>query len=114
MVYKYLKPKLNGHKILYKTHKFCLFEVDEEHPYEGYEERCQIVLFDGLLGYVVSSVKLMDGVFKGTIDQAHIHYSFKANTPVEYVWKYKRLYSDYMRTCYGSSRSPLAIFVQMR
>ena len=115
MKYQYLKPQLNGHRIIYKTHKFCLFEINEQHPYQGYEEKYQLLLFDGSLGDIVSSVKVLeDGTFLGHIDHAHIHFPFKAKTPQELVQNYKYLNSDYLKTCYGSSRNPLAIFVQKR
>ena len=102
-------------KVIYKTQKFCLFEINEELPYQGYEEKYQLVLFDGSLGYIVSSVKLLeDGTFLGHIDNTHIHYPFQAKTPKELVQTYKRINSDYLKTCYGSSRGPLATFIQLR
>ena len=113
MNYNYYKPPLNGHKVLYKTAKFWFFEIDAEHPYEGYEENHQFVLYDGAIGTVVSLIKSpQEGVYVGHIFHAHIHYPVQASTPKEYVQEYKWSNSSYLKNCWGSSRSPLAKFSQ--
>lgn len=47
----YAAPRLDGHKILYKSRRYWIFEIDEdhpytEHPYEGFEKYYEVVVYD--------------------------------------------------------------------
>lgn len=43
---KYIPPKLQGHKVIYKGRRFWIFEVSEEHGFEDCEEFCTLVIYD--------------------------------------------------------------------
>jgi hypothetical protein len=65
---KYCYPELNHHLVLYKGKRYWAFEIDEDHPYENYEQACSIIIFDKLCGGVAASVdKLPDSTYKGYI-----------------------------------------------
>ena len=45
---KYIPPTLSGHKVLYKSRRFWIFEIDKEHPYESFEESYALIVYDNL------------------------------------------------------------------
>ena len=42
----YIYPDLNGHKVLYKGKRFWIFEISKEFPFRGYEEFCDVIVYD--------------------------------------------------------------------
>lgn len=65
MATKYTYPALTGHKVLYNGKRYIAFEVDKDHPFEGFEEWCDMVVADKVMGFVGSTcTKLPDGSYK--------------------------------------------------
>lgn len=54
MTVPYLKPTLNGHKVLYKGSRYWVFEVSKEFPFRGCEDIDKIVVYDGIYKTVIA------------------------------------------------------------
>ena len=68
MTIPYSKPKLNGHKVLYKGRRYWVFEVSDEFPYGGSEEIDKIVVYDGVYDTDVFWCHINDkGEFEGSV-----------------------------------------------
>jgi hypothetical protein len=51
-----MMPKLSGHSVLHKDRRFVVFRVSSEHPFEGYEADCSVLVFDRRYDSVVGFV----------------------------------------------------------
>ena len=68
MTIPYSKPKLNGHKVLYKGRRYWVFEVSDEFPYGGSEKIDKIVVYDGVYDTDVCWCHINDkGEFEGSV-----------------------------------------------
>jgi len=71
MRHLYTPPKLSGHKMLYKGKRYWAFEINQEHPFENYEQDCSIIIYDKLCGGVAAWCDMSgNGQFAG-----HMPYS---------------------------------------
>lgn len=65
---EYIRPALDGHKVLYKGRRYWVFSVNQDFPFEGEEEYYDMVFWDGLLGVPITGGKIgEDGVIRGSI-----------------------------------------------
>lgn len=65
MVSRYKHPKLDGHNVLYNGKRYIAFELDKGHPFEGFEEWCDAVVYDKAMEFVGSTcTKNPDGSYK--------------------------------------------------
>ena len=65
---KYTRPKLSGHKVLYKGLRYWAFEVSAEFPFEGFEKYGEFVLYDCFFDYTITyGKKGLDGVIRGEV-----------------------------------------------
>ena len=79
----YTSPQLSGHKILFKGKRFWIFEISEEHPFEGFEDACEIVLFDKVaVAPIAFAKKTLDG-FEGALSFTMEYVEVKGATPQE-------------------------------
>lgn len=63
---RYIEPKLNGQKILYKGKRYWVFEMDKSLPYDNFEDVCDAIVYDKLYGAeVVFITYLPDGTLRG-------------------------------------------------
>ena len=74
---KYTLPKLNGHKVVYKGRRFWIFEIDEKHPFQGYEGiQDRLIVYDKVYGSPVASVgktsRGFEGALIGTMDRVEV------------------------------------------
>ena len=77
---KYIRPKLTGHKVLYKGLRYWVFEVSPAFPFEGYEDYYGIVLYDCLHDGVITGGRMGDdGFIRGDVQfgQGNIEVSGK-------------------------------------
>ena len=78
---KYIRPELFGHKVLYKGLRYWVFEVDADFPFDGLEKYGELVLYDCLYLYAITSGKKgSDGVIRGSVQfgQSSIEVSGKS------------------------------------
>jgi hypothetical protein len=64
---KYIYPDLTGHKVLYKSKRFWIFEISSEFPYQGYEKFSQIVIFDKAHGCEIAGAKKNGDGYSGSL-----------------------------------------------
>ena len=91
-------PKLYGHKILYKGRRYIMFEMNAEHPYEGYERFNSIVLWDGeQRGICAFADRLPNDKFSGylafTMDKVEV----KGDTPRQFIDETIRVWRFYAK-----------------
>jgi hypothetical protein len=68
MTISYLKPKLNGHNVLYKGRRYWVFEVSEDFPFYGSEEIDKIIVYDGVYDKDVCWCHVNEkGEFEGSV-----------------------------------------------
>lgn len=66
---RYIRPELDGHKVLYKGLRYWVFEVSAECPWEGLEGYWTIAVFDGEFGVTVAYCnEVVDAGFEGYIE----------------------------------------------
>jgi len=87
MLTGYTKPALTDHKVLYKGKRYWVFEVDKDHPFEGYETDCGYLVFDKSFGGCVIAwcERADDGSFKGYIQYGQGSIDVEGRTPKELV-----------------------------
>jgi hypothetical protein len=79
-------PKLDGHKILYKGRRYIMFEMNTEHPYEGYEAFNSIALWGGGCGSVCAFAdRLPNGKLLGNLAFTMDMVEVKADTPRQFI-----------------------------
>jgi hypothetical protein len=82
----YTPPVLVGHNVLYKGKRYWVIQIDNDHPFENYENDCSYVVFDKECGCVISWCEMMDdGSFKGYIQYGQGSIEVEGKTPKELV-----------------------------
>jgi hypothetical protein len=82
---KYIYPALKGHKILYKGKRFWVFEVSSEFPFEGYEEYCNLIVYDKEGGCAVAGAHKTSKGYQGSIIGPQNSFEIFGKTPTELV-----------------------------
>ena len=82
---KYIYPILKGHKILYKGKRFWVFEISSEFPFEGYEENCDLIVYDKECGSAMAGAQKTPKGFEGSIIGPQNSYEISGETPAELV-----------------------------
>ena len=63
---RYFHPKLSGQKVLYKSRRYWVIEMDKNLPYDNYEDTCDALVYDNLhAAEVVFVTYLKDGSLRG-------------------------------------------------
>ena len=98
----YSYPKLYGHKILYKGRRYIIFEMNAEHPYEGYERFNSIALWDGEQRSICAFAdRLTNGKLTGhlafTMDKVEVN----GDTPREFIDETIRMWQFYEKHVSG-------------
>ena len=65
-------PPLDGRKFLYKGSRYFAFEVTKEWPYDGWEKRHSIIVWDARIGALGVGDKTPEGTFKGQLTLSHV------------------------------------------
>ena len=83
---KYIRPKLAGHKVLYKGLRYWLFEISPSLPFKGYEDYYNIVLYDCLYDGVITGGRIDDdGVIRGDVQFGQGNIDVSAQTLTEFI-----------------------------
>lgn len=83
---KYIRPKLTGHKVLYKGLRYWVFEVSPAFPFESYEDYYNIVLYDCLHDGVITGGKIgEDGVIHGDVQFGQGKIDVSGKTLIEFI-----------------------------
>ena len=80
---KYLYPDIKDHKVLYKGKRFWIFEISSEFPYQGYEEHCEVIVFDKGNGVDLACVKKTAYGYAGSLIGPQDSVSVSGNSPIE-------------------------------
>jgi hypothetical protein len=65
-VRKYSKPTLSGHKVLYNSPRYCVFEISKDFPYNGFEENSSFIIYDGVFDTEIAWCTVNEsGEFRG-------------------------------------------------
>lgn len=82
---RYIYPKLNGHKIIYKGKRFWVFEINSEFPFEGYEEYSEVIVYDKECGCAMAAAQKTLKGYEGSIIGPQNSIEISAATPTELV-----------------------------
>jgi hypothetical protein len=84
--FRYTKPVLHGHKVLYKGKRYWAFEISNQYPYETYEDSCSIIVFDKLYGGIAAWVtQLSNNSYRGDMPYSQQCIDISGNTVKEIV-----------------------------
>lgn len=82
----YIRPELDGHKILYKGRRYWVFSVSQDFPFQGEEEYYDMVFWDGFIGAPITGGKIgEDGVIRGSIQYGQGGIDVKGATVEDFV-----------------------------
>lgn len=92
-------PQLSGHKILYRGRRYIAFEVDEEHPFDEWEDSAQFLVWDGLYGWPLAVGKVSsNGLLSGELLLAHVDIGVDdARTMPEFILNTRKAAAYYSR-----------------
>ena len=77
---------LSDHKIIYKGRRYIMFEINVEHPYEGYEVFNSIALWDGEFGRICAFAdRLPSGELVGHLAFTMDMVELKGNMPRQFI-----------------------------
>ena len=79
----YLYPDIDGHKVIYKGKRFWIFEISAEFPYQGYEEYCDVIVYDKKDGVEMASAQKTSDGFIGSLIGPRESVDVSGNSPLE-------------------------------
>ena len=79
----YIYPDLNGHKVLYKGKRFWIFEISKEFPFRGYEEFCDVIVYDKKDGAEMAGAKKTTSGFIGSLIGPRESIEVSGSSPIE-------------------------------
>ena len=82
---KYIYPDLKGHNVLYKGKRFWVFEISPEFPYEGYEDFCQVIVYDKECGAEIASAVKNSNGYSGSLIGPQNGVEVSGKSPTELV-----------------------------
>jgi uncharacterized membrane protein len=99
----YSYPKLYGNKILYKGRRYIMFEMNAEHPYEGYESFSSIALWDSNQSNICAFAdRTSNGQLTGhlafTMDKVEVN----GDKPRQFIDETVRLWRFYVKHVEGN------------
>ena len=99
---RYSFPKLNGHKMLYKGRRYIMFEMNAEHPYEGFEVSNSIALWDGEQSNICAfGDRLTNGKYTGHLAFAMDKVEVNGDKPRQFIDESIRLWKFYVKHVEG-------------
>ena len=99
---KYIYPDLKGHNVLYKGKRFWVFEISSEFPFEGYEEFCQVIVYDKEFGTEIASAVKNSNGYSGSLIGPQYDVEVSGETPTELLDSAIDAFRNYERHFAGS------------
>jgi hypothetical protein len=98
---KYTYPDLRGHKVLYKGKRFWVFEISSDFPYEGYEEFCQVIVYDKEFGCEIASAEKNANGYSGSLIGPQENVEVFGESPVELLDSAIQAFRNYEKNFAG-------------
>ena len=99
----YIYPDLKGHKVIYKGKRFWIFEISKEFPFQGYEEFCDVIVYDKKDGAEMAGAKKTSTGFIGSLIGPRESIEVSGSSPIElldcaiHYWRfYEKHFAGYI------------------